>query len=114
MAKDDAPSTPGCPASHTQMMEHIRRISTLEAGIAGLGKNIDEIKQTVHRTDKAIRGNDRPGLMARTASLEDSRDEQEETQKSDRRWRRGVWAGIIVAFVTAGLGLTVSFALATK
>ncbi len=38
-------------------MDHIRRISMLEASIVGQGEKIDEIKEIVHRTAKAIRGN---------------------------------------------------------
>lgn len=84
-------------------MDHIRRISTLEATIGALKEDTDEIKETVHRIDKAIRGNHRyPGLMARTASLEGSRDEHDETRKSDRRWRRGILAAVVVALIGAG------------
>jgi hypothetical protein len=87
-------------------MDHIRRISMLEAGIGTLTKDTEEIKATVHRIDKAIRGyNDKLGLMARTASLEESRDEHEVDQTSNRRWLRGVFAAAILAAVGAGLRL---------
>jgi predicted transcriptional regulator len=103
MAK--APSTPTCGAGPEQVIDHIRRISTLEAAIRTLKEDTDEIKETVHRIDKALRGNNTAGLMARTASLEDSRDEHEEAQKSDRRWRRGILAAVIVALIGAGVQL---------
>ncbi len=49
--------------------------------------------------------------MARTASLEGSRDEHEQDRKLDRRWRRGLLTAAVVCVLTAGFSLAVSWVI---
>ena len=95
MAKRTAPPTPSteCP----DVRECMGRLATLEANDVHLIAQVDSTRATVDRIDRAIRGNSEPGLMARTRSLEESR----EAQRSKRRWLRGICAAVIAAVVGA-------------
>lgn len=78
-------------------MQHcMGRLATLEADMGHVKGAVDDIKSTVGHIDEAIRGNDGLGLAARTSSLEESRDEQDDTQRSNRRWLKGILASLIV------------------
>ncbi len=78
------------------MAKEVASSSAFEADLANVKDDVAEIKAAVHRIDKAIRGNERPGLMQRTASLEVSRDRADKRRKTNRAWCFGLVASLCV------------------
>jgi hypothetical protein len=75
------------------------RLTTLEANTEHVIAQVTDIKSTVVHTDKAIRGNHGAGLMARTASLEESRDRDVKRRRAHRNWGWGIVASVFVGGV---------------
>lgn len=77
-----------------------RRLATLEANVIHVKDKVDEIKSVCGHIERAVRGgNGVAGHEQRIVSLEESRGEHEEAQRSTRRWLRGIIAAIIAGTV---------------
>ncbi len=75
------------------------RLATLEANTNYVISEIADVKSTVGHIDRSIRGNDRPGLAARTARLEESRERDARRRRTHRNWGWGLLASAFVGTV---------------